>query len=322
VTESGGDIEPRSPHRAGRMPDPTALARHEHVHRSNGGSRAALVVGLETFRSIGGFDENALHVPLEDVCWRLRGHGVEIGFDPRLAVMDLSFRRSSQRSQRARSAEWHRLRRADPSHRPAGLADTPPAVRSLRILVIEDRVPHPELGQGYPRSHLLLKTLTDAGHRVTLFPRQDPAESPPSIYRDLPRTVAVLRGLGSGGVHDVLASHGAEFDLIVVARPDNMRVYREAVDALPRPIADALPPVIYDAEALGALRDIRRAEVLGRPLSPAEASEAVRREVALAHGCRLVIAVIFPFSLFQHIPVNTRKMRLHFTLKAFHVEPI
>jgi hypothetical protein len=46
-----------------------------------------------------------------------------------------------------------------------------------RVLVIDDRVPLPWLGQGYPRAALLVSALAKAGHAVTHYPLQFPGES-------------------------------------------------------------------------------------------------------------------------------------------------
>ncbi len=49
--------------------------------------------------------------------------------------------------------------------------------RRLRILLIDDHLPYPELGVGYPRARKLLQALDAMGHAVALAPLHGTGDS-------------------------------------------------------------------------------------------------------------------------------------------------
>src|SRR5437660_5769285 len=55
-----------------------------------------------------------------------------------------------------------------------------------RVLFIEDRVPHPFLGAGFPRSNRILSEMVRMGLPVTLYAASDVSESWASAYQDVP----------------------------------------------------------------------------------------------------------------------------------------
>jgi hypothetical protein len=51
-----------------------------------------------------------------------------------------------------------------------------------RILFIEDRIPYPFLGAGFPRSGKILSTLANLGYQVTFYPLK--ADEYPEVFQD------------------------------------------------------------------------------------------------------------------------------------------
>lgn len=70
-----------------------------------------------------------------------------------------------------------------------------------------------------------------------------------------------------------------------------MKMFRTAVDALPAHLSAELPPVVYDAEAVSAAREIQRSALLGTPMPDARADDLIRSEVTLGATSDVVIAV-------------------------------
>src|SRR5947207_7010338 len=54
-----------------------------------------------------------------------------------------------------------------------------------RVLFIEDRVPHPFLGAGFPRSNRILSEMVRMGLPVTLYAAADVSESWASVYQGI-----------------------------------------------------------------------------------------------------------------------------------------
>ncbi len=113
-----------------------------------------------------------------------------------------------------------------------------------------------------------------------------PHESWDEAYADLPREAELWVGGGAAGLANLMDAHGTDYDTIIVSRPHNMRVVRHAL-----PAPDHRPTLIYDAEAIFALRDIGRQKVRGRPVSVETGRQTVADEIALARSADLVLAV-------------------------------
>ena len=105
----------------------------------------------------------------------------------------------------------------------------------------------------------------------------------------VPLEVEVLLGVGAAGLPALLAERAGHYGLILASRPNNLRHLMAALDqqapGWPR------PPVLYDAEAVWALRAALQSAVQGQPMS-AQAQEALLLEEArLAAAASHVMAV-------------------------------
>jgi hypothetical protein len=86
-----------------------------------------------------------------------------------------------------------------------------------------------------------------------------------------------------------LKRHAASFDGIIVSRPHNMRIFRALVTQHPE--MTGMPPILYDAEALYAEREIMMHEVLGNPLAAETAQRMLNNELDLADNADVVVTV-------------------------------
>jgi len=187
----------------------------------------------------------------------------------------------------SRHAAWLRGKCAP---RPENLLPGRDAARSgLRLLFIDDRVPHESLGSGFPRSREMLLALVALGHRVSFYPLSFPSEGWHTVYSDIPREVEVLLGRGRAGVEAFLAERRGLYDAILISRPHNMQLLRPSL------LKDGRwrdpTPILYDAEALSSLREAGQRGLNGGEPSARELKALVAEEARLAEGVRAVVSV-------------------------------
>jgi len=161
-----------------------------------------------------------------------------------------------------------------------------------RVLFIEDRVPHPWLGSGFPRARAILLSLVRQGYFVTFYPVDEFQESWSCVYSDMPREIEFMLGYGPPLLEPFLRHRHEYYDMIFVSRPHNMKLLQPLLSAHPEWFRNTT--LIYDAEALFAAREIVFRKVHGSPLPPEETEQIVKEEVALAGLADAVIAVSEP----------------------------
>jgi glycosyltransferase involved in cell wall biosynthesis len=105
-------------------------------------------------------------------------------------------------------------------------------------------------------------------------------------YADVPREAELWVGGGAAALQTLMERRGTDYDTILVSRPHNMRVVRHALPPQAR-----RPTLVYDAEAIFALREVGRQRVHGRPVGVEAARQSVADEVALARAADLVLTV-------------------------------
>jgi glycosyltransferase involved in cell wall biosynthesis len=81
--------------------------------------------------------------------------------------------------------------------------------------------------------------------------------------------------------------HG--FDIVIVSRPHNMRLFQRFLRLHPAAARNTF--IIYDAEAIFGEREVLRRRVFNEPCSNAEIDQMIDEEVALATGANLVVTV-------------------------------
>jgi GT2 family glycosyltransferase/SAM-dependent methyltransferase len=156
--------------------------------------------------------------------------------------------------------------------------------RALKILYVEDRIPHRHLGSGFPRSNDILCHLVKQGHRVTCA--SFTSHLLENEYGDIPRDVELLDGVSQR--ERLFREYVPNSDIVWVSRPHNMQDFlkgraEKGVSSRAR--------VIYDAEAIFAERDWRHAEILGSEVSSTVKTAWLDRELALAKAADAVVVV-------------------------------
>lgn len=262
-------------------------------------SGAFLMVRRALWERLGGFDEAFAPAYYEetDLCMRIRAAGFRVGYEPRARITHVEFGSAAssadalalQARNRTTFVERHRAALAAGHHpvgTPAAIARLRPA-RQGRVLVIDDRVPFPALGAGYPRAARMLSEMANGGWSVTLYPMVVPRFSCEAAYEVLPANVEIAAGGGAAALARFLRARVGCYDAVIVSRPHNMADYSRAVREVPE--FAARTPLLYDAEAIFAGRDAVRATLSGRP--PPSVSRALASEIALSEGARAVLAV-------------------------------
>ena len=269
-------------------------------------SGAFLLTRTALFRELGGFDEAYVPAYYEetDYCLRLWQRGLRVLFDPLVVVRHFEF--GSQERPEAAIRLQERNRATFVARHGAYLAQKPlPAPEAIerarqvlpsgarRILFVDDRVPYPSLGSGYPRSAAILQTLVAAGHAVTFYPMTFPQDDRARIRASFSATVAdrveFMLDHGIEGLARFAAARRDAFDVVFVSRPHNMQFLQPFLGEETGRLGKI--PVVYDAEALFALRDFRKAAVLGEALDPVAAWRRLEDELALARAADRVTAV-------------------------------
>lgn len=285
----------------GRGDDP-ARPEYAYVRDVDYCSGAFLMVRRALFESMGRLDRAFVPAYYEesDFCVRLWEQGHRIVYDPQVRIRHFEFASEVasgwaidlQQKHRALFVQRHpRFLSHRPEPDPQAVLHARqrlPAGRQ-RVLVIDDRVPLPWLGQGYPRAARLVAVLAADGHAVTHYPLQFPAEPWSEVRRALPETVEVMLDHGLPMLEPFLQARQGLYDTVLVSRPHNMQALQQVLDRRPGLLAGA--QIVYDAEAMFSLRELAQAELQGRPLSPAEARQRIADELSLARGADAIVTV-------------------------------
>jgi hypothetical protein len=158
----------------------------------------------------------------------------------------------------------------------------------LRGVVVDDAVPRTALGAGHPRGLAVLRELAALAGRVGIVATQGTLGA--DVPADpLPAHVVALAGPPDAALLQALADPAVRPELLWIGRPNNLawveRIARIA------PAAFAGVRIVYDAEAIFALRDARLRALEGAPMSEVRRGRALRQELEAAHLAHAVAAV-------------------------------
>ena len=264
-------------------------------------SGACLFVKKEIFSEAGMFNERFAPAYYEetDLCMRIRELGYKVVYQPAAVLIHYEFGSSLSvgkaldlqgKNKQVFSDLWtDRLKSLYPySPENVLFAREYHRHQKTKLLIIEDRVPDPGLGSGYPRSHGIVEYLSDLGYGVTVFPLQLPERLEPCTRLLQQKGVEVFYGHKYKKINfkNFFRERKNYYDAVWVSRPHNMK---EVIDVI-RELHPA-QKVIYDAEALFSLRDIMMAELEGAKLSEREKNKMIREEIDLMKRADVVVNV-------------------------------
>lgn len=262
-------------------------------------SGAFLMVRRQLWNRLGGFDTLFAPAYYEDTdfCLRVQDAGFRVIYDPQVWLSHFEWGSASTNQDAIELMERHRERFAA-RHR-ARLAERPDpaqampasdrwlARRKTRILIIDNAVPHMAAGGGLPRARLLLRALS--GNDLTLFPLWTTDEDWRDVHASLPDSIEVILHTGAAGLEAFLRERRGVYDYLMVSRPPNMAFVDRLWQKQPELFAGMR--LVYDAEAIFALREIAEAAVAGKPLARATARTRLRDELALSRRAETVLTV-------------------------------
>ncbi|MDF9790211.1 glycosyltransferase involved in cell wall biosynthesis [Methylorubrum extorquens] len=268
LQESGAgfrdDAQLTHPHGRGNA-DPFAP---EHAATRDVGyvSGAVLMIERALFEALDGFDPLFAPAYFEDtdLCLRCHQAGRRVIVQPRATAIHYENATSARREDvealldrnRAHFLDRHRqsLFAQGPQPRGTSLLDHDPW--RLRVLYVDDRVPHLDLGAGLPRANAILNAMAGLGYAVTFFPNYEADAEEARRYRDLDERIEISYASGDEGFARLIAERRDHYDVLWVSRPHNILFVTQALHAAgldPRSFVRS--KVIFDSEALFALRD-------------------------------------------------------------------
>ncbi|CAN7203243.1 glycosyltransferase [Phenylobacterium sp. LjRoot219] len=266
-------------------------------------SGAFLMMRRELFERLGRFDETFAPAYYEetDLCMRIREAGLRIGYDPRIQLSHFEFGSSASSDAALElQAAHHKLFQA--RHAAALAKHCAPAASPLvarmrgpsrgRVLIVDDQIPYPQLGAGYPRALDILRAAVEAGWFVTYYPLVYSDVDWAEAYGVVPPGVEIAAEHGAPGLAEFMRARAGYYDVALVSRPHNMDVFRAALAEAPEFID--LSRVVYDAEAIFALRDEALARLTGQvehPKADKARKDGMAAELALADGAGVILAV-------------------------------
>ncbi|MCI5105330.1 MAG: glycosyltransferase, partial [Pseudomonadales bacterium] len=264
-------------------------------------SGACLVFRTSQFLEMGGFDEDYAPAYYEesDFCVRLHEKGLRVVYNPKVQITHFEFASSAGFEGASRLQAEHRelLCQKHPRYLASRLENDPAnALRGRHyqhgrpnVLILDDRVPYPSLGAGYPRAANLLSELSQMPLNLTLFPMLFPSGDWQEVYKTLPATVEVILGRGEDQLAQFLEERQSYYDTIVVSREHNMATFNRIMAERSELLAGV--ELIYDAEAVSAPREILRRRLLGEQISSEQEQQAIDAELELARDADRIVAV-------------------------------
>ncbi|MGA8498703.1 MAG: glycosyltransferase family 4 protein [Xanthobacteraceae bacterium] len=159
---------------------------------------------------------------------------------------------------------------------------------TLRLLVVDDLVPNPQFGYGYPRSFNILRHLAKSGISVTFYPLQSSRRNEPAATVLETFGLEIARGQteASGNFDSFLTERIEQFDAIWVSRLKNLKTVLWA-----REKTSATKLLIYDAEALNAPREIQRLRLEGNLIPNHIETRMQTDEIDLMRAADVVVSV-------------------------------
>jgi GT2 family glycosyltransferase/SAM-dependent methyltransferase len=262
-------------------------------------SGAFLMLPRKLFAQLGGLDPDYAPAYYEetDLCMRVRAAGYRVIFEPSIQISHVewgsgSFSAAAKLVQRNHSVFVKRhadtLARCHyPPHSSQLKARS--CTSAPRLLMIDDRVPYPALGTGYPRAATIIREVQRAGWFVTLYPLLFPELDVRETRRHFAPETEFAAGRGVDGLANFLRERADYYDAVLVSRPSNMKTFQMARNAVPD-FGHAIH-TIYDAEALFAEREKLRRRLQGRPFTPEGYRAALGDEMELLERADTVLAV-------------------------------
>ena len=156
-----------------------------------------------------------------------------------------------------------------------------------KILYVDDRAPDPKLGTGYPRTHAILNQLLKLNFNITFYSAGNVINEVEIVKFFQQKGIEMAEGSGKKEEFDYFLSQRKNYyDIILISRPHNMEKTADIVKKY-----SPMSFLIYDAEAIFALRNLAYREISGEKLDEKEKEKEINKEVELCRDADRVITV-------------------------------
>lgn len=156
------------------------------------------------------------------------------------------------------------------------------------VIIVDEHVPDPRLGAGYPRSRAIVEAIMQAGWAVTLLVTEA-SRYEVALFRALsPLRIRTRRARRLDGLFRVAQATNRPL-AILVSRPVNLERLENSPGLLTE--LTTLCPVIYDAEAIFSEREARRRNIYPVSSDDWQLELALKNELDKAAKATVVVAV-------------------------------
>ncbi len=271
------------------------LPQYSYLREVDYCSGACLLVRADIFKTLGGFDERYIPAYYEDadLCLAIKDEGYNVIYQPNVMVFHNEFTSSSiekarnlMKSNKIKFEEKWRILLEDkyPPNFDFVLSARDIS-KNPKILFLDDRIPVPHHGMGFPRSYEMLNIIAELGFRITFYPLDKSIPFQP-VTNDLQQAgIEVIYGDNLNFIQFARERCNL-YDIILVSRPHNMeKAYPIIKEYFP------MAKLIYDAEAMFSIREIRKANLRGEKLDKRQIEIMISKEIILMEKADLIITV-------------------------------
>lgn len=261
-------------------------------------SAAFLMTRTKLFIDHGGFDiafEPAYYEETDFCIW-LQKQGLKVVYNPNIIIRHFEFGSGlrdvaiahQKRNQQIFFNKHKALLSAYSSPDSGTLnARFSSQTKKKKVLYIDDRLPHKDLGSGFPRANEIIKLIHELGYQLTIFPLNYPNEEGwKASYRDINTRIEIIRWDGINGFSKHLKSRKTYYDFIWISRPHNLQVIKNMLKKI-----KVKAKIIYDAEAIFAEREINRLLLNGQKLNKIQYQSIIKKELDLTKFADEIIVV-------------------------------
>jgi glycosyltransferase involved in cell wall biosynthesis len=154
-----------------------------------------------------------------------------------------------------------------------------------RLLLIDDTLPEPSVGYGYPRAAQIVDDLRSLGVEVLLVELERRREDASGAIQHVGHNLSRVRLTGRQ-LDGLLADRARSYDFFWVSRLGNLKASLQALLK-----HRTTQPIIYDAECVSYSRHALRAEQTGAPLTTELINELRSSEYDLIRAVDEIISV-------------------------------
>lgn len=249
-------------------------------------SGAFLLVKKDLFFRFGKFDEEYSLGYYEEVdfCFKLQKRGYKVIYQPLAKIIHyetVTIKKEKALWLQCKNADVFRKKWSDKlkNQRSSGKDLNNRfslfSRKKRNILYIDDQLPNPKLGSGYPRTYAILNQLLALDFNITFYPIQQLVGEDEILNYFQQKGVEMIFG-EKMEFDSFLSQRRDYYDVVLVSRPHNLEKTCSLIKKY-----SGKSFLIYDAEAIFSLRDFAQLKISGKKMSEKEKEEKIRKEIGL-----------------------------------------